>query len=99
MKLNTNKASSAIANFQDFKTYGALSGDNVDGLSEWRGDSGLLSGEDKEQFVADSDKIRYVVKSYSTPIAWYARGKWYKVKQKFSVATSKHQGQLYKINE
>ncbi len=91
----TNQVATAIANFQDFKTHGALSGEAVSDLPE--ADYGWLTGLDKEQFVADSAKIRYVVRSYATPIAWYANGKWYKVKQKFSVTTSKHQGQLWKI--
>ena len=95
MKISTSKASDAIVSFTDF--YGSLRGKNVDGLPE--ADYGWLLGKDKEQFIADSSRIRYIVYSYFTPIAWYARGKWYKVKQKFSVTTSKHQGQLYLIKE
>jgi len=97
MKIKTNKTADAIVSFTDFQTHGSLSGANVDGLPE--ADYGWLVGKDKEQFIVDHSRIRYIVRSYSTPIAWYARGKWYKVKQKFNVTTSKHQGQLYKINE
>jgi len=87
----------AIANFEDVQTHGALRAENVDGLPE--ADYGWLTGEDKERFIADSSRIRYIVYSYFTPIAWVANGKTYKVRQKFSVTTSKHQGQLYKLGE
>lgn len=89
----------AIANFEDIQNYGSLKAESVDGLSEWHGDAGWLSGKDREQFIADCEAIKYIVKSYATPIAWYARGKWYRVKQKFSVTTSKHQRQLYLVGE
>lgn len=54
-------------------------------------------------FMAHSNpdaKGFFVVKSYATPIAWaivYNDGQVerYKVQQRFSVTTSKHQGRLY----
>lgn len=60
---------------------------------------GKLSGKDLAIFNEDRPFIRYVVLSYSTPIAWWTgtvRG-WYVVGQRFSVTTSKHQGKLYLI--
>lgn len=81
----------AIGNRETFKTYGALRAENVTGLSVW--DSGRLSGDDLDKFREDPRSIRYVVYSYNTPIAWVmADGEVYRVAQKFSVTTSKHQG-------
>lgn len=86
----------AIRDRKPFNTSGALSARVVTGLSSW--DSGILSGSDLDVFHEDKSRIRYVVYSYSTPIAWYmgAEG-WHKVAQKFSPTTSKHQGLLYLI--
>lgn len=90
----------AIRDREDFRTSGALSGESrILGVF----DSGRLSGDDLERFYADCGSIRYVVMSYATPIAWYVtpsatiKGGWYKVAQKFSVTTTKHQGNLYLI--
>jgi hypothetical protein len=86
-----------IRDCKPFTTSGALSAQITDGLSNW--DSGRLYGEDLDQFRADCTYIRYVVYSYSTPIAWWTgtvRG-WYVVKGRWSTTTSKHQGNLYLI--
>lgn len=94
----------AIRDREEFRTSGSLRAEVVNGLSRW--DSGILSGDDLEKFNEDCADIRYVVYSYSTPIAWWAgtwRGfenmepGWYVVSQKFSRTTSKHQGNLYLI--
>lgn len=62
--------------------------------------SGELTGLDRDRFITDMPFIRYVVFSYSTPIAWWSeKSGWYKVAQKFSRTTSKHQGKLYLIPE
>lgn len=99
-----------IRDREPFQTYGALRAEVIETphrLSVW--DSGQLSGEDLEKFRDECQVIRYVVWSYSTPIAWWAgyphaddgpdasgRG-WYVVKAKFSRTTSAHQGKLYLI--
>lgn len=100
-----------IRDRQTFQTYGALRAEEIitpHRLSIW--DSGQLSGEDLEKFRDECQIIRYVVWSYSTPIAWWAgylgegtdydrtagHG-WYAVKAKFSRTTSVHQGKLYLI--
>lgn len=83
----------AIANLQEFKTHGALSA-RRGRFGNW--DSGRLSGEDLERYKWDMPHIIYAVFSYSTPIAWVtSENIAYKVKQRFSVTTSKHQGVCY----
>ncbi len=80
----------AIANREDFKTSGALRSGRY-----WSG-AGLLSGAEADLFYAA--KPSYVVYSYATPIAWWTEENgWHKVGQKFSVTTSRHQGNLYLI--
>ena len=81
----------AIGQHKAFTTSGALMATH----ETWRG-TGRLHGEDQAQWWADVNRITYVVYSYATPIAWVTSdGTVYKVKAKFSVTTSKHQGQLY----
>lgn len=83
----------AIGNHETFSTSGALRATS-DKVGPW--DSGWLSGVDHETFHADMASIVYTVFSYGTPIAWVTdAGKVHKVSQKFSVTTSKHQGNLY----
>lgn len=67
---------------------GRLNNDERNSLREW------------EAKARATDARFYVVNSYSTPIAWaivYNDGttERYKVGQRFSVTTSKHQGRLY----
>lgn len=86
----------AIGNHQTFNTHGALRGERDDQkrFSVW--DSGRLGGEDLGKFREDLCDIVYIVFSYATPIAWVTEdGTAYRVKQKFSVTTSQHQGRLY----
>lgn len=90
----------AIRDREDFKTSGSLEAKTVSGLTSWC--SGRLAGADLDQFNNDMAEIDYVVMSYATPIAWHVRnetteGRWHRVAQKFSVTTSKHQGNLYMI--
>lgn len=61
--------------------------------------SGHLNGVEAEILRTDGlDGINYVVWSYSTPIAWRRTdGRWRVVAQRFSITTSKHQGNLYLI--
>lgn len=91
----------AIRDREDFRTNGALYGEST---SVGRYDAGRLQGDDLNRFYADAPEITYVVMSYATPIAWYVpasdtrpEGVWHKVAQKFSVTTTKHQGNLYLI--
>jgi len=85
----------AIANRETFKTSGALKAEEG-AVSAW--DSGRLRGADLEQFYNSLADIEYVVYSYATPIAWWGPTcGWYRVEQKFSVTTTKHQGNLYLI--
>lgn len=102
-KLSTRgwQAAEAIRDVEEFDTHGALSARTVSesGLSNW--DAGRLSGPDLEAFRTDASAIRYVVYSYSTPIAWRTlSGRWHKVSEKFSSSTtSAHQGRLYLIRD
>lgn len=83
----------AIANRDDFTTSGSLKGQNVSGLGPW--DSGRLFGPDHDRFREDSGRVDYVVTSYATPIAWHTPDGWHIVDQRFSVTTSRQQGNLY----
>lgn len=99
-KLSTRSIATAeaIGRRETFDTYGSLRGERRNPadnrFSVW--DSGRLSGRDLEQFRTDLPVIDYIVFSYATPIAWTTTdGRVHKVTQKFSVTTSKHQGNLY----
>jgi hypothetical protein len=86
----------AISRREEFNTSGALSARKEKGLGSW--DSGKLSGLDLDVFRDDARRIVYAVWSYATPIAWFTHGMgWYVVEQKFSITTTKHQGNLYMI--
>lgn len=87
-----------IAKRETFKTSGALQGRVENGMGTY--EYGQLAGEDCAAFMAEAHLIKYVVFSYATPIAWYTvENGWYKVRQKFSATTSRHQGRLYMIDE
>lgn len=103
-RLNTRgvDTAEAIANRTPFTTSGSLQGRAVGSCGAWYSDSGQLSGVDLAQFRNDVAGIRYVVVSYSTPIAWWVAtgadtGRWYRVGERFSITTSRHQGNLYMI--
>lgn len=84
----------AVGRMEDVSTHGSLKARSVDGMTVWG--AGRLAGKDHDTFTQDAPSIRYVVESYATPIAWVTEdGRVHKVAQKFSVTTSKHQGQLY----
>lgn len=90
------RTATAIRDMVPFTTSGSLSAQAVPGLGTW--DSGRLSGADETAFRAECREIRYVVYSYSTPIAWWSGvNGWHVVSQKFSSTTSKHQGNLYMV--
>ena len=83
----------ALSNLIPFKTSGSLAGH-----AEWY-NPGRLTGEDLERFNRDyCTGFSYIVTSYATPIAWVTNtGEVYRVGQKFSVTTSKHQGTLWQL--
>jgi hypothetical protein len=89
---------------QSFRTSGALKGDRV-AVCELRFNSGgELRGADLDRWKADRETVTYVVWSYATPIGWVVadgteRGRFYRVSQKFSVTTSKHQGTLWAVEQ
>lgn len=86
----------AIANREDFTTSGALFAHSG---KPWRG-AGRLRDEEYAVFNSDYREIVYTVYSYATPIAWVTRdGRVHKVDQKFSLTTTKHQGNLYLLTE
>lgn len=91
-------AAEAIRDRVPFKTHGALKAEQVPGGMHLGNMAGRLAGDDLERFNMDHGRMTYVVYSYATPIAWHALDTgWYRVEQKFSVTTSKHQGKLYLI--
>lgn len=97
----SHECSEAIARHETFKTYGALSACRVEDANAQAiafDYSGRLTGEDLKRFMQDRPNLAYVVRSYATPIAWVTkRGEVYRVKQKFSVTTSQHQGRCYML--
>ena len=96
LKTTGRATAEAIRDREDFNTSGALKGRSVDGLTFW--DQGRLDGPDLDTFENDCRTIDYVVTSYATPIAWHSPDGWHVVEQKFSVTTSRHQGNLYLID-
>lgn len=89
----SRECAEAIGRREPFQTYGALCATDHK-VGPW--DSGRLSGVDLDKFREDMAGIVYVVWSYATPIAWvHEDGSVYRVKQKFSVTTSQHQGKTY----
>lgn len=89
----------ALTNHLPFTTSGSLTGSTRDTQRHTScgfGESGYLRGDDLDAFNRDRDEIAYVVRSYFTPIAWVlADGTVYRVSQKFSRTTTRHQGTLY----
>lgn len=84
----------AMSERLDFKTSGALSGETGRPSSL----TGRLDGVDLDKFREDQHAIVFTVYSYGTPIGWVTSdGEVYRVAQRFSVTTSKHQGLLYML--
>lgn len=83
----------ALASLLPFKTHGAMEGYPT----EWQM-PGRLPRAAREQLRLDVEarRLAYVVRSYSTPIAWAVRYPaggvlWRVVSDKFSITTTKHQ--------
>jgi hypothetical protein len=86
-----------IRDREPFETFGSFYADNTSGYVY----SGHLRGYDLEVLSKHRSEgtITYVVWSYATPIAWWSEEfGWHKVRQTFSVTSSKHQGRLYLID-
>lgn len=79
---------------EEFNCNGTLTGHIVsEGMSP---SVGRLNDDEINRLITDLPNLAYVVMSYRTPIAWVLRdGTEYRVVQRFSVTTSKHQGRLY----
>lgn len=83
----------AIRDREPFTTHGALAAGRLRHFG-----SGQLRGDDLDRWFDDYEDLDYVVYSYATPIAWHTTSTgWYRVKAKFSMTTSHHQGNLYLI--
>ena len=88
----------ALSEHLPFSTSGALRGNTVhspNGIAPFRGQ---LNDEEFAVLWKDAAEfdLAYVVYSYQTPIAWVRKdGSVYRVQQRFSTTTSRHQGVLY----
>lgn len=88
----------ALSEHLPFETSGSLRGNTVhapNGTPPYRG---WLDNEEFAILSADAAayNITYVVYSYHTPIAWVRKdGSVYRVAQRFSTTTSRHQGVTY----
>lgn len=87
----------ALSEHLPFSTSGALRGDVWAQDMVTRYELGSLNTEEANRFMVDHlAGIAYVVWSYRTPIAWVLTdGTIYRVGQRFSPTTSKHQGKMY----
>lgn len=89
----------ALRNCLPFTTSGAFRGGyhTTDTVSRY--DLGWLNSDEANRFMIDHlAGISYVVWSYDTPIAWVRDdGTVYRVSQKFSATTSRHQSKLYML--
>lgn len=86
----------AMNHRRTFVTGGALRGEAFFPGMCWA-DAGELAGAERTKWWEDMRSVTYVVFSYLTPIAWEVDGKVYRVSQRFSRTTSKHQGRLWAL--
>lgn len=76
----------ALANGDDFKTHGSLSGE-AGPFTNWQ--SGQLPSEHVSDFVGAA----YAVFSYATPVAWKRDdGTWVQPRVRYSLTTTRQQG-------
>lgn len=76
----------ALANGDNFKTHGSLTGESGP-FNNWR--SGQLPSEHVDDFVSSA----YAVFSYATPIAWKRPdGTWVQPRLRYSLTTTRQQG-------
>jgi hypothetical protein len=85
-RANHRTAGQFIAAREDFDANGTLTGS-----SDTRSVGRLPSAFMDEFARAIVHPDIYIIRSYSTPIAWYANGCWTMPATKYSVSTSKHQ--------
>jgi hypothetical protein len=86
-KATRNNADQFISKRMNFKTGGALSGQNRN--SGFAPSKGRLP----EEYWESVNGADYIVYSYATPIAWWAEGKgWERPEVYYSNTTSHHQG-------
>ena len=85
-RTTVQKAHQPISRLEDF-TAASMSG--------WRCTKAPTLGSLPKVFqdLIDSSDVDYVVFSYSTPIAWHTPDGWVVPPVRYSVTTSKHQGQ------
>lgn len=92
-KISTRKAYEPISRRESFVSHGALSARTHTGPGDQL-NFGKMSEGSRATIKALSD-INYVVHSYATPIGVYSESQgWVIPEDRYSVTTSKHQGQL-----
>jgi hypothetical protein len=92
MRISTGKAHGPISRREAFTTHGSLAGhDGRDWSGPWH--TGRLVESEPLYLAIREGRASYVVTSYATPIAAVVEGRWIIAAQRFSVTTSKHQGQ------
>jgi hypothetical protein len=105
-KITAHDAPPLIRDRVPFETWGSFRATAHDGGYVYTSD--YLRGYDLAMWERDRTHIRYIVWSYSTPIAWWVTdtddknmprvGHWHVVRQTFSPTTStRHQSKLYLI--
>lgn len=87
-----DKLDHALRNLEAFQTGGSFRAEETSCAYTY----GELNQTECAKLKADNGNLRYVVYSYATPIAWVTKdNRVYRVAQKFSVTTSRHQSVLY----
>jgi hypothetical protein len=85
------RTAQAIANREPFTTSGALRGESRNPGYY------VYPGQLPRELAAGLESADYVVFSYSTPIAWHGPDGWTVPAVRYSITTSRHQGNLYAI--
>lgn len=94
MNTTLRTVAQAIAERVEFDCNGTFTG-HVGERSRY---VGQLPAEFHADYVkAGAAQDFYMVRSYLTPIAWFANGEWTIPAVKYSVTTSRHQGKLYLV--
>lgn len=84
-RISLKQVTDHVANRVEFNANNTLRGTHSQFV-----DFGRLPLQYRDQFAHDSQAADFfVVLSYSTPIAWFARGVWFMPDVKYSVTTSK----------
>jgi hypothetical protein len=94
MRLTTRGAATAkaIADRTPFTTSGSMFGTR----ETWHG-TGMLPHWWLQTWYEEVNHIDYVVYSYATPIAWHTPNGWTVPDARYSITTTKHQGNLYLV--